>query len=225
MDCGLVRELLPPPPLPGTAVCVGTLALLLSPRQYPAYRHGLSWIQAADALRNMKLLSEANVPLADADRYNINKFLNRLLGLPVQMQNSLFAYYTSVFRWVAVAIKAQGKMETGVSIIEGESVERAFEPEVVFSDPSSNAVTLVHSLKVDTGLAWASALRVWLDALNDPAIKSTQYGGSTGFWRQSRSNRIVLALEMPSSAAPRKTCDQDGSQHIVLYGCSSVVLG
>lgn len=165
------------------------------------HKHELSWIEAADALQRMKLLSDANIPLADADRYNINKFLNRLLGLPVSTQNALFAFYTSVFRWVAVAVKAQGKMETGVAVIEGESVERASEPEVLYSDPKSNAVTLVHSLRVDTGLAWTSAMRVWMDALNDAAIKSTQYGGSTGFWRQSISKRIVLAIEMPSSSS------------------------
>ena len=40
----------------------------------------------------MKLLNEQNLPLADADRYNINKFLNRLLGLPVRTQTAPFAH-------------------------------------------------------------------------------------------------------------------------------------
>ena len=70
------------------------------------HRHGISWVLAAEAMQRMKLLSDSFLPIADADRYNINKFLNRLLGLPVARQNALFAFYSSVFRWVAVAAKA-----------------------------------------------------------------------------------------------------------------------
>lgn len=38
-------------------------------------------------------------------RYNVNKFLNRLLGLPVQAQNALFEFYSSVFKWVVFTAK------------------------------------------------------------------------------------------------------------------------
>ena len=71
------------------------------------HRHGLTWLGCASALQRMRLLNDQNLPLAEADRYNINKFLNRLLGLPVATQNSLFAFYTQIFRWVATAAKAK----------------------------------------------------------------------------------------------------------------------
>ena len=51
----------------------------------------------------------------------------------------------AVFRWVVVSAKAQGKMDTGVAIIEGERLERAGEPAVVWADPQSSAVTLVRT--------------------------------------------------------------------------------
>ena len=91
-----------------------------------------------------------------------------------------------------------------VATIEGESVETVGEPEVVFSDPRSSAVSVIYALKVDHGLSWASANRALADALADPLTKTTKLGGTTGFWRQLRSNRIVLALEMPSTHVDRR---------------------
>ena len=38
----------------------------------------------------MRVLNANLATQTDADRHNINKFLNRLLGLPVQTQNALF---------------------------------------------------------------------------------------------------------------------------------------
>lgn len=58
-------------------------------------------------------------------------------------------------------------------------------------------------MRVDSGLAWSSALRVWEESLRDPTLKSTHFGGTTGFWRQARSSRIVLAIEMPASSVRR----------------------
>lgn len=167
------------------------------------HKHGLTWGGCASALQRMRLLTDQNVPLADADRYNINKFLNRLLGLPVQTQNSLFAFYTQIFRWVAIAAKAQGKIESGVSVIQGESVVLAKPAEVVYFDPDSSAITEVHTIRVDSGLAFSSASKLLAAALSDPLVKSTTYGGSTGFWRQAKSRKLVLAIEMPSTSSDR----------------------
>ena len=66
-------------------------------------------------------ISEFN-SLQDSDRYNVNKFLNRLLGMEVETQNALFGYYMQVFRWVVVTAKAQGRAEPAVETVSGESV-------------------------------------------------------------------------------------------------------
>lgn len=78
----------------------------------------LTWIQAKVALTRMKMLPVKE----DNDRYNINKFLNRLLGLTLNEQNALFDYFTQVFRWVVVTAKSQGKMDAGITVIDGESI-------------------------------------------------------------------------------------------------------
>ena len=92
----------------------------------------------------MRVLNANLATQTDADRHNINKFLNRLLGLPVQTQNALFEcrrasrlpsgalepphpnllgpshrYYTSVFKWVVVTAKA-GRLEPPLPIPSDE---------------------------------------------------------------------------------------------------------
>lgn len=101
---------------------------------------------------------------------------------------------------MVVTAKSQGCVDTGVSIIDRESILSFTEPEVVFRDPSSSASSLVTTLRVDTGLSWLSACMALNEALRDPATKSTTFGGSTGFWRQARSSRVVLAIEMASTS-------------------------
>jgi len=58
---------------------------------------------------------------------------------------------------VAVAAKSQGKMDTGVGMIEGESVQRVAEPEVIYCDGYSSATLVVHLIRVDTGLVRSGA--------------------------------------------------------------------
>ena len=159
----------------------------------------LTWLQTGQALARMKLLTPDRFSLA-ADKFTINQFLNRLLGLPVDMQNGLFAYFRRVFRWVIVAERQQGKLDSGVALIQGETIEQLGEPEVVYCDTRSSAVTTLLPLRVDTGLSWKAACTVLDDGLRDHEVKSTDQGGFTGFWRQKRSKQIYLALEQVASA-------------------------
>ncbi len=91
----------------------------------PRTPHPMSWTEAADALRRMKMLGGGGgggLHVDDKDRYNINKFLNRLLGLPVATQNRLFAYFGQVFRWVVMSARSKGQLDTGVPTLKGEAV-------------------------------------------------------------------------------------------------------
>ncbi|KAL1504501.1 hypothetical protein AB1Y20_010904 [Prymnesium parvum] len=155
----------------------------------------MTWMQAQQALVRMRMdnLKEGN------DKYDINKFLNRLLGLPLKEQNALFDYYTQVYRWVVITAKSQGKMDVGITVIDGESVSFSAEPEVIFKDPTSTSITVHYSLEVDTGLSFQASLVARDDVLTSRSIKSNIQGGGTGFWQQSRSSRIILALEVASS--------------------------
>ena len=58
-------------------------------------------------------------------------------------------------------------------------------------DRSSSPYPACRRATRDQGLSWRSAVAVWDDALSDAATKSTQYGGSTGFWKQARRHHTL----------------------------------
>ena len=69
---------------------------------------------------------------------------------------------------------------------------------MLHKEPNSSALTVHYTLSVDSGLSLASAKGALTEALKSRAVKSTQQGGATGFWQQTRSQRLILALEMSS---------------------------
>ena len=67
---------------------------------------------------------------------------------------------------MAVAAKTQGKMDTGVPLIEGESVERQGDPQVVYSDPRSSAAPAASaSAPEESALALVLAWRQLRDSV------------------------------------------------------------
>eukprot|EP00908_Phaeocystis_cordata_P021105 Transcript_3408.p2 GENE.Transcript_3408~~Transcript_3408.p2 ORF type:complete len:749 (-),score=293.83 Transcript_3408:158-2404(-) len=153
------------------------------------------WQGACEGLQRMRMLNAKLTP-ADQDKYNINKFLNRLLGLPFAQQNALFDYYTQVFKWVVMTARQQGRVDSGIELVDGESIATVSEPEVIHKEPSSLALTFHYTLSVDTGLSFASARDLLEQALLHKHCKSNRQGGGSGFWQQARSSRVVLALEV-----------------------------
>ena len=169
----------------------------------------LSWHGAADALINMRLIERKQVGrpdgssthvlgfVKDSDRNDINKFLNRLLGLRVKTQEELFQFYHAVYGWVKAAARSQGK-DDAVGIIGGESIE-SVSMEIVHTDVRSSAPTFQHTLRVDRGMKWATAT-AQLDSAVAEGARSL-----TGFWQQKTSKRIVLLTEWLNGAvAPSK---------------------
>ena len=50
----------------------------------------------------------------DKDYNSINKFLNRLLGVPVDLQNSIFQFFSDVLAAVILEAKRTGKWDLGI---------------------------------------------------------------------------------------------------------------
>ncbi|OTF82152.1 hypothetical protein BLA29_012455, partial [Euroglyphus maynei] len=52
--------------------------------------------------------------ILDKDYANINKFLNRILGLEVELQNSLFRYFNDTMDAVIKGAKRSGRYDSGI---------------------------------------------------------------------------------------------------------------
>jgi hypothetical protein len=113
-------------------------------------------------LQQIGLLDEgagANVP--------VTKFLNRLLGAPVDMQNILFGYYTAIFDADIQQARRTGLFNEGVSDIKGQ-VSVVQEPVAVYKNETLGIETTLHSLSVDRGLSFADAKAMYANAQSSP---------------------------------------------------------
>jgi hypothetical protein len=52
--------------------------------------------------------------LFELDYNNISRFLNRILGIRVQMQNSLFRFFSDVLNAVIVNARRSGSLDLGI---------------------------------------------------------------------------------------------------------------
>ena len=90
---------------------------------------------------------------------DVAKFLNRLLGVDVQMQTDLFAYFSQTFDARIMVAKTSGSYDDGVVSLSAESVKvlPGF-PSRIHTCPTSGAETHVISLELDRGVSFDAAL-------------------------------------------------------------------
>ena len=54
------------------------------------------------------------VPTLEKDYNSISKFLNRILGMQVELQNALFAYFTETLTTIILQAKRNGRWDMGI---------------------------------------------------------------------------------------------------------------
>ena len=93
----------------------------------------------------------------------VTKFLNRLLGAPVDMQNVLFGYYTAIFDADIMQARRTGVFNEGVSDIKG-NISLVNDPQVVYKNETLGIETTLHTLSVDRGLSFTDARAMYENA-------------------------------------------------------------
>jgi len=72
----------------------------------------------ADALVGVGLITNSEampgVLTLDKDYNNMSKFLNRILGMPVDLQNRLFKYFTDTLHEIIKQAKKTGRFDLGI---------------------------------------------------------------------------------------------------------------
>ena len=110
-------------------------------------------LEARVVLTNVELLTRGGV---EKESLNMTRFLNRILGLPVQLQNLVFTYFTDTIASLVQKAKREGKWDSGILDFgaSGEHVEILYTQEFV---------TGVATTKLNTVCHIYSALRVCCD--------------------------------------------------------------
>ncbi|KAI5621460.1 protein strawberry notch-like 2-like isoform X2, partial [Silurus asotus] len=103
---------------------------------------------------------EARLGINPEKDCTITKFLNRILGLEVHKQNSLFQYFSDNFDYLIEKDKKEGKYDMGIldlapgnDEIYNETQERFLTP----GNPQEGQVIL-YKISVDRGMPWEEAL-------------------------------------------------------------------
>ncbi|CAF4136663.1 unnamed protein product [Rotaria sp. Silwood2] len=132
--------------------------------------------EARKALIDVGLVSRVNntqqsIYIPEKDHNNMSRFLNRILGIRVQMQNLLFRFFSDVLNAVIVDARRNGSWDLGILDLgtgeETVSVEKSqvFVLQTVQTNTTPLQVEL-HQIVVERGLAFSKAVQLKEQSIN-----------------------------------------------------------
>ncbi|EEC05921.1 conserved hypothetical protein, partial [Ixodes scapularis] len=111
------------------------------------------------ALVGVGLVNEnelTKMQILDKDYTNMSQFLNRILGIPVELQNAMFKYFTDTLDAIVSEAKRAGHYDLGILDLgtSGDNVRREEGRTFVRSHATGTAKTELHTVGVERGLAF-----------------------------------------------------------------------
>ncbi|KAI8502854.1 Protein strawberry notch 2 [Branchiostoma belcheri] len=104
-----------------------------------------------------------NIPNLDKDYNSMPKFLNRILGLTVNLQNGLFAYFLDTLHEVIQRARRDGRYDMGILDLGsgGDHVRLLETKRFKGSSTSRQALVELHTISVERGVSWKEALDIY----------------------------------------------------------------
>ncbi|KAK6620595.1 hypothetical protein RUM43_010887 [Polyplax serrata] len=176
--------------------------LVPPPQDYPKGRDFFK--DVADALVGVGVITNSEsmpgVLMLDKDYNNMSKFLNRILGMPVDLQNRLFKYFTDTLNEIIKQAKKTGRFDLGILDLgtAGENVKRVKLYSFLRKHATGVATTELHIVHVERGMSWDEAMEKF----------SKLDGSKEGFWlsHQIRNNKqtaiLAIAVDCGKSKKP-----------------------
>ncbi|XP_021767573.1 protein FORGETTER 1-like isoform X2 [Chenopodium quinoa] len=147
---------------------------------------------------NGKESGKISARIVDSDMHDVGRFLNRLLGLPPEIQNRIFELFISVLDVIIQNARTEGNLDSGIVDIKANIIELLGKPKTVHVDQMSGASTVLFTFTLDRGSTWEFASNL----LNEKQKGSL---GSThdGFYESKREwlgrRHFLLAFEGSTS--------------------------
>ncbi|CAH2067889.1 unnamed protein product [Thlaspi arvense] len=149
-------------------------------------------------LANGKDVGKFSGRIIDSDMHDVGRFLNRLLGLPPDIQNRLFELFTSILDVLIHNARIEGSFDSGIVDMKANSVELLSTPKTVHVDQMSGASTMLFTFTLDRGITWESASSM-LEGKKRDGLGSA----SDGFYESKREwlgrRHFILAFESAAS--------------------------
>ncbi|KAG9439302.1 hypothetical protein H6P81_019467 [Aristolochia fimbriata] len=134
----------------------------------------------------------------ESDMHDVGRFLNRLLGLPPNIQNRLFELFISILDLLIRSAREEGNFDSGIVDIKGSIIEQRGTPKTVHVDHMSGASTILFTFTIDRGITWESASNL-LDEKQTDGLNHM----NDGFYESRREwmgrRHFILAFESSDS--------------------------
>ncbi|XP_067635991.1 protein strawberry notch [Eurosta solidaginis] len=152
--------------------------------------------------------SETNPGVLSLDKEynNISKFLNRILGMPVELQNRLFKYFTDTLAAIINQAKRGGRFDLGILDLgaAGENVTRIKLVRFIRKHATGKAPTELHTVRVERGMIWQEAIDKYADSISEFE------GFYVSHHVRNGKRTAILAVEIEVSPTPQQ--QQSNSQ-------------
>lgn len=152
----------------------------------------------------------------DKDYNSISKFLNRILGMPVELQNRLFKYFTDTLAAIIAKEKRMGRFDLGILDLGagGENVKRIRLIRFLRKHSTGIAPIELQTVHVERGMIWQEAMVKWDDVEGDKEgfylshqARNGSYTAILAIAVEDR-NKSVLLGTATKKAKPDKKKDQ-----------------
>ncbi|CAB0029995.1 unnamed protein product [Trichogramma brassicae] len=145
--------------------------------------------------------------LLDKDYGNMSKFLNRILGLRVRLQNTLFQYFMDTLQEIILQAKRAGEFDQGILDLGGsckrKELVRYYRRHATGVSPAE-----LHTLEMEKGMSWDDVLnkihqdlyttsygfyvsRVSSNGKCDVQLAVSTDGYDTDRWPKTKKNQII----------------------------------
>ncbi|XP_021901423.1 LOW QUALITY PROTEIN: protein FORGETTER 1 [Carica papaya] len=150
------------------------------------------------ALANGKDYGKFSGRIVDSDMHDVGRFLNRLLGLPPDIQNRLFELFVSILDVLIQNARIEGNLDSGIVDVKANIIELEGTPKTVHVDQMSGATTMLFTFNLDRGITWESA-----STMLEEKKKDGLGSANDGFYESKREwlgrRHFILAFESAAS--------------------------
>ena len=117
----------------------------------------------------------------------MSKFLNRILGMPVDLQNRLFQYFTDTMEEIVNRAKRSGNFDMGILDLgsSGDGCRKSKTTTWISAHPTGTAKTELHTVIVERGMSWTDA--------------SAMYNCASTILKAGRNYNLMFILYRPNT--------------------------
>lgn len=150
--------------------------------------------------------------MLDKDYNNMSKFLNRILGMPVDLQNRLFQYFTDTLQAIISQAKKTGRFDLGILDLGtcDENVNRVKVCKYLRKHATGSATTELHTVHVERGMSWDDAVKLLSEQTDEYSAFYLSHQVRNG------KHTAILAVYVESSSnKPQKNKKSDPKKEIL----------